>query len=236
MVAGRDGELLPRHGAARHAGHVGAVLSGDDVIRAGLQQVTGDLLGPDEHLLGGGQHGVAGRLQRPRAHGAGAAGHGGGVGVDEPDLLHRDAEHVAGHHGERGVVALAVGAGADRHRRRAVLVDLDRAVLGVQAERERSLRRRSRCRSRVAPGRRRPAGGPARPAARRSRRRPGPRRAPWRTRRSRTMPPVVVVSGKAAGSRKLRRRISAGSMPSWSAATSRTRSISWVASGRPAPR
>ena len=32
-------------------------------------------------------------------------------------------------------MALAVGAGADRHRHGAVVVDLDGAVLGVQAER-----------------------------------------------------------------------------------------------------
>ena len=38
-----------------------------------------------------------------------------GVGVDERDLVHRDAEHVAGQHRERGVVALAVHAGAGEH-------------------------------------------------------------------------------------------------------------------------
>ena len=64
-----------------------------------------------------------------------AAGHRGGVGVDELDLVHRDAEDVAGEHGERGVVALAVDARADEHARRAVVVDLDRAVLDVQPDR-----------------------------------------------------------------------------------------------------
>ena len=51
------------------------------------------------------------------------------------DLVHRDAEHVAGQHGERGVVALAVHAGAGEHAGGAVVVDLDRAVLDVQPDR-----------------------------------------------------------------------------------------------------
>ena len=50
-------------------------------------------------------------------------------------LVHRDAEDVAGQHGERGVVALAVDARADEQARRAVVVDLDRAVLDVQPDR-----------------------------------------------------------------------------------------------------
>ena len=50
------------------------------------------------------------------------------------------------------------------------------------------------------------------------------------------MPPVVVVSGNLSGWRKFTRRISAGSIPISAAATSSTRSMSCVASGRPAPR
>ena len=62
-------------------------------------------------------------------------GHAVGVGVDERDLVHRDAEHLAGEHGERGVVTLAVHAGAGEHAGRAVVVDLDGAELDVQPDR-----------------------------------------------------------------------------------------------------
>ena len=101
----------------------------------GLEQVGGDLLGPVEHLVRRDVDRAARGLQRARAHRAGAARHRVGVGVDERDLVHRDAEHLAGEHGERGVVALAVHAGAGEHAGRAVVVDLDRAELDVQADR-----------------------------------------------------------------------------------------------------
>jgi len=44
------------------------------------------------------------------------------------------------------------------------------------------------------------------------------------------------LNGIAEGGMRLRRRSSMGSMPSSRAATSMTRSIAYVASGRPAPR
>ena len=66
-------------------------------------------------------------------------GHAGGVGVDQPDAVHRDAEDVAGEHRERRVMALAVDARADDDARRAVVVHLDGAVLDVQPDRRRDL-------------------------------------------------------------------------------------------------
>ena len=58
-----------------------------------------------------------------------------------------------------------------------------------------------------------------------------------------SLEPLTAVSspdglsyGKLSGGRKLRRRTSAGSMPSSSATRSIARSMTYVASGRPAPR
>src|SRR5437763_17178445 len=45
-----------------------------------------------------------------------------------------------------------------------------------------------------------------------------------------------VLNGIAEDGMRLRRRSSMGSRPSWRAATSMTRSMAYVASGRPAPR
>ena len=61
-----------------------------------------------------------------------AAAHGLGVGVDQRDLVHRDAQDLRCKHRERGVMSLAVRAGAGVHGGRAVVVDLARAVLQVQ--------------------------------------------------------------------------------------------------------
>ena len=118
-----------------HTGHLQAAVADDDVVGRGLEQVGGDLLGPFEHAFGRDVDGAAGGLQRARAERARTARHSCRVGVDERDLVHRDAEHVAGEHRERGVVALAVDAGAGEHGGRAVVVDLARAPLDVQADR-----------------------------------------------------------------------------------------------------
>ena len=53
--AGRDaGQLRPRQGSSRHAGHADpAVVVDDHVVHAGLEVGGRDLLGPGQHLLGG---------------------------------------------------------------------------------------------------------------------------------------------------------------------------------------
>ena len=84
--------------------------------------------------LGGLVDGRAAELQRPRAAGAAARGDEVGVAVDEADALDRDAGLVVDEHGERRLVALAVGERAGPHGGRAVVVDLDGAeLLGAAA-------------------------------------------------------------------------------------------------------
>ena len=74
-------------------------------------------------------HGRAAELQRARAAGAAARRDEVGVAVDEADAVDRDAGLVGDDHGERRLVALAVGGRAGAHGGRAVVVDLDGAEL-----------------------------------------------------------------------------------------------------------
>ncbi len=142
----------------------------------------------------------------------------------------------AGQHGEGGVVTLAVGAGAGEHAGGAVVVDLDGAELDVQPDRRRDLDVGGHADAEllgVAVGA--PAGllGPQAGV---------PGRLQRGIERLLVLARVVVGTRRRGereagpAPRKFIRRISAGSMPIWSAATSITRSISCVASGRPAPR
>ena len=52
-----------------------------------------------------------------------------GVGLHDADVVHRHAEQLGDDHRERGLVTLAVRAGADRRDHRAVVFDLDAAEL-----------------------------------------------------------------------------------------------------------
>ena len=133
VVVGGRREVAPGHDVGGHAGDVQPALALDDVVGGCLEQVRGEFFGLVEHGLAGDVECRAGGLQRARAHGAGAAGDEVGVGLMDRDLVHRHAEHVGDDHRERGDVALTVGAGAHGADDAAVLVDLDRAVLDVEA-------------------------------------------------------------------------------------------------------
>ena len=131
-----------------------STLAGHDVLGVGLELVGRDVLGPHaqrHRLLARRSHHVeahrparALRLQ-VRLAGRQVLGRLDPVRalrrrvplqalLHQLDALHRDPENVAGQHREGGVVALAVDAGADRHRRGAVVVHLDGAVLDMETE------------------------------------------------------------------------------------------------------
>lgn len=93
-----------------------------DVEPVGLEQVRGEPASPVEHLARRLEDGRAAELQRAGAERAHAPGHLVGVTVADRDLLERDAEGVGDEHGEAGVVALPVGAGAGVGGGRAVVV------------------------------------------------------------------------------------------------------------------
>ena len=134
LAVARD--LRPRDGRRRHAAHAELAVVGErDVVDGRLQQLRRPTAGLLQHVVGRDEHGVAAHLQRPRAAGAPAARHDRGVGLDEADLVDRDAEAVAREHGERGGVALAVRGRARGDRGRAVGVHGDRAVLAAAAAR-----------------------------------------------------------------------------------------------------
>ena len=116
-----------------------AAVADHDVVGARLEHVRRELLRLREHLLAGTEQRAAADLERARSTGSAAAQHLGGVGVHDADVVHGDAERVADDHGERRLVALAVRAGADARRHRAVVFDLDRAVLAVERERRADL-------------------------------------------------------------------------------------------------
>ena len=80
-------------------------------------------------------HGRAAELQRARAHRALALGHEVGVAVHDRICVHRDAELVAGEHGEGGGVALPVrrGAGVDGGRAVGLHLDLGELLAGLRA-------------------------------------------------------------------------------------------------------
>ena len=145
----------------------------------------GDRAGLVDHRRGGLEHGRAAELQRARAEGAGAPRHEVGVAVDHRDALHRDAEGVAGDHGEAGVVALAVRRRSGEHGGRAVGAHRD---LGVLVARARSGGDLDVAGHADAEGDDIASGAPAPPArhgARRSRRPGGPHRGRPGSRRSR---------------------------------------------------
>ena len=86
---------VTRRRRARRARRTRPSSVSDDVVDGRLQQVRRHAAGLVEHLVGRRVHGAAAELQRPRAAGAPAARHERGVGLDEADRLHRDAEPVA---------------------------------------------------------------------------------------------------------------------------------------------
>ena len=141
--AARRRELGPRQRAGRHAGDADRAGVGvdDDVGDVGLEQVGGEPLGLLDEQLGRLVDGRAAELQRARAAGAAAGRDEVGVAVDEADAVDRDAGLVVDDHGERRLVALAVGERAGAHGGRAVVVDLDGAeLLGAAAGRDLDVR------------------------------------------------------------------------------------------------
>ena len=72
-------------------------------------------------------------LQGARPSGAATHRDEGGVGLDELDVVHGDAQPVGYEHGEAGVVALAVGRRPDPDGGAPVLEDLDRPELARHA-------------------------------------------------------------------------------------------------------
>ena len=95
-VRRRARHLRPGDGRGRHAAHAELAVVGElDVVDGRLQQLRRPLAGLLEHVAGRGVHGAAAELQRPRSAGAPAARHERGVGLDERDLVERDAEPVA---------------------------------------------------------------------------------------------------------------------------------------------
>ena len=105
----------------------------EDVGLGGFEQVGGEALGLADEHLGRLVHRRAAELQRTRPSGASAARDEVGVAVDEADAVDRDAGLIADEHGERGLMALAVGERAGPDGGRAVVVDLDRAELAGAA-------------------------------------------------------------------------------------------------------
>ena len=130
-LGGPRRQLGPRQRAGRHAGDADRAGVGvdDDVGDVGLEQVGGEALGLLDEQLGGLVDGRAAELQRPRAARAAAGRDEVGVAVDEADAVDRDAGLVVDDHGERRLVALAVGERAGAHGGRAVVVHLDGAEL-----------------------------------------------------------------------------------------------------------
>ena len=85
-----------RQGPGRHAGHADpAVVGDDDVVGAGLELAAASSRARSSTSSVAVEHGAAADLQRPRAAGAPARRHHGGVGLDEADRLDRDAERSA---------------------------------------------------------------------------------------------------------------------------------------------
>ena len=94
-VLGRDpGDLAPRDRGRRRAGDAEpAVFEHDDVDLGRFEQVRDEPACGLEHRGGRVVHGAPRELQRTRAERADAVRHAVGVGVHDPYVLERDAEH-----------------------------------------------------------------------------------------------------------------------------------------------